>query len=424
MVFRTKQEPPNQIVFIGDNLHIMRGMDSKQFKLIYLDPPFNSNADYEAPIGSSADGAVFKDTWHLTDIDLMELRLIRQDHPKLYHLIMAAGACHSNGMKSYLIMMAPRLIECRRLLEDDGSIYLHCDPTANAYLRLLMDAIFEAENFRNEIVWCYTGPGSPKMRQFNRKHDTILWYSIGETWTFNKDDVRVPYKDPKQRPRKAFDTGGAFEEEAIDAMRKRGKVPETWWTTFAIACRSKTQYTGYPTQKPEALLERIVKASSNKGDRILDPFCGCATTCVVADRLDREWVGIDMSPKAGELVNERIKKDQGALFEAVEVTDRAPYRTDLGPELNKEEKKQYKTFLWGLQEGRCNGCDLRFEKRNMDVDHIVPVKKGGTYHKPNLQLLCGNCNRVKGTKTQAEFMDIMQKRRAKTRKNTSFMDDE
>ena len=131
------------------------------------------------------------------------------------------------------------------------------------------------------------------MRQFNRKHDTILWYNKGKSWTFNRDDVRLPYKDPNQRPRKAYDTGGSFDPAAIEAMRKRGKVAEDWWQ-FRIVARSKRENTGYPTQKPLALYKRIIKASSNKGDIVLDPFCGCATTPIAAEQLERQWVGMDI----------------------------------------------------------------------------------------------------------------------------------
>ena len=133
------------------------------------------------------------------------------------------------------------------------------------------------------------------MRQFNRKSDTILWYSKGKKWTFNKNKMRIPYKDPMQRPRKAFDTGDAFNPKEIQAMRKRGKVLENWWTDIAIAARSKKEWLGYPTQKPLKLLDRIIQASSNKGDVILDPFCGCGTALHSAANNKRQFVGIDIS---------------------------------------------------------------------------------------------------------------------------------
>ena len=176
-------------IFTGDNLPIMRGINSESVDLIYLDPPFNSNANYAAPIGSKAAGAEFKDTWTLDDVDNAWLDLIETKYPALNRVIHAAM---TNSDKSYLIYMAARLLEMKRILKDSGSIYLHCDPTMSHYLKLAMDAVFGKVNFRNEIVWCYTGPGSPKMRQFNRKHDTLLWYSKGDIWVFNRDDIRIP----------------------------------------------------------------------------------------------------------------------------------------------------------------------------------------------------------------------------------------
>ncbi|MDE2848104.1 MAG: site-specific DNA-methyltransferase, partial [Gemmatimonadota bacterium] len=166
----------NETMWTGDNLPILRGMNSESIDLIYLDPPFNSKTNYAAPIGSKAAGAEFKDTWTLRDIDLAWLLDFEKNHPKITRFVHAVD---SDSDKSYLIYMAPRLLEMRRLLKPTGSIYVHCDPTMSHYLKLILDLIFGRTNFRNEIVWCYTGPGSPGMRQFNRKHDTILWFSRG-----------------------------------------------------------------------------------------------------------------------------------------------------------------------------------------------------------------------------------------------------
>ena len=166
----------NQTIWTGDNLPILRGMNSGSVDLIYLDPPFNSKANYAAPIGSEAAGAEFKDTWTLSDVDAAWLDLLEAKHPALNRVIHAAL---NTSDKSYLIYMAVRLLEMRRVLKETGSIYLHCDPTMSHYLKLVMDAIFGRKAFRNEIIWAYTGPGSPHMRQFNRKHDILLWFSRG-----------------------------------------------------------------------------------------------------------------------------------------------------------------------------------------------------------------------------------------------------
>ena len=165
---------------------------------------------------------------------------------------------------------------------------------------------------RNEIVWCYIGAGSPKMRQFNRKHDTIFWYAKSDEWCFNSEDVRVGHHDKTKDNFKDGLRGSGFVAETYD-LSKKCKVPETWWLQqkgngMAIAARQKNQYVGFPTQKPLALLERIIKASSNEGDMVLDPFAGCATACVTAERLNRQRVGIDISDKAADLVQVLIRK--------------------------------------------------------------------------------------------------------------------
>ena len=386
----------NQTIWTGDNLPIMRGMNTGCIDLIYLDPPFNSNTNYAAPIGSQAAGAEFKDTWTLQDVDIAWLDLIEAKHPRLNKVIDAAL---TSSDKSYLIYMAVRLLEMKRLLKRTGSIYLHCDPTMSHWLKLLLDCIFGKKQFRNEIVWCYHGPGSPKMRQFNRKQDIIFWYSVGETWTFNHDEIRVPYKDPNQRPRKAFDTGNAFNQNEIEKLRKRGKIPETWWQ-YRVAVRSKKERVGYPTQKPLALLHRIILACSNSGGVVFDPFCGCATTLVAADGLSRRWVGIDISPTAVRLVRERLRdgstegeyKDQ---WRNVIARNDIPERTDIGVILPYNHKDN-KRSLFALQEGVCNGCSENYQFKDFHIDHIIDRKSGGTDHLSNLQLLCGHCNSVKG----------------------------
>ncbi len=294
--------------YYGDCFDIISNWEKKGFKevadLIYGDPPFNSNRNYGAPTAKAQEtdtGSMdaFTDMWTYDDKAIARTKRICKSvgHPasKLIQSLRDWLEEEDDGMLAYLSYMADRLWKLHGMLKPTGSLYLHCDPFANYYLRMLLDAIFGKKNFRNEIVWCYTGPGSPKMRQFNRKSDTILWYSKGKKWTFNKNKMRIPYKDPMQRPRKAFDTGDAFNPKEIQAMRKRGKVLENWWTDIAIAARSKKEWLGYPTQKPLKLLDRIIQASSNKGDVILDPFCGCGTALHSAANNKRQFVGIDIS---------------------------------------------------------------------------------------------------------------------------------
>ena len=309
---------PNSLYY-GDCLEIMGGWPAQQIDLIYLDPPFNSKADYDhlfgAESGAPAQVRAFTDTWTWNEAAAERYeRLTRAvAHPAHKAILGFHGLLGPSGMLSYLTYMSERLDECRRMLKPTGSIYLHCDPTASHYLKIIMDGIFGAAQFRNEIIWGYTGPGSPGMRQFNRKHDTIFWYSNGDTWCFNPDAARISH-NRKQTKNFKPGLGGSGVVRGNDGLAKGSNVPETWWVQrkgngLAIASRQAKQYLGYPTQKPIALLQRIIAASSNPGDLVLDPFCGCGTTIDAANRLGRNWIGIDISPLAARLVREQRLKD-------------------------------------------------------------------------------------------------------------------
>ena len=449
----------DKTIWTGDNLDILRGMNSECVDLIYLDPPFNSNRDYEAPVGSKAAGAAFKDTWSLSDLDVAWMGLIADEQPAIANLLHTAGLTHGKGMQSYLTMMAVRLLEMWRVLKPTGSIYLHCDPTASHYLKLLMDAVFGAGNFRNEVVWQRTLAKGLMTRQLPSNHDLILGYqkTMGATW--HADSTFMPYEegklDPKtaakyshrdpdgrryqlsdltnpnhNRPNLTYEFLGVIKvwrwtkermqaayEQGLVVQPRPGAVPRMKryldeqrgrplgdvWTDIPPINSQAKERVGYPTQKPLALLERIIKASSNEGDVILDPFCGCATACVAADKLGRRWVGIDISPKAVELVNQRLQQAPplgiGALFHHGYVTPRAdqPRRTDVDA---PKDYRQNKHVLFGMQEGLCAGCKVMFPFRNFTIDHVVPQSRGGTDHLDNLQLLCGACNSLKGDRPQ------------------------
>ena len=448
--------PPNfadKTIWTGDNLDIMRGMNSKSVDLIYLDPPFNSNRNYSAPVGSKAAGAAFKDTWTLSDLDVAWMGLIADEQPAMYRVLQAAGLTHGKGMQSYLCMMGVRLLEMRRVLKDSGSIYLHCDPTASHYLKLLMDAVYGQRNFRNEVVWERTLPKGLMTRRLPNSHDLLLAYQKSETATWNEEAVFRPYDEghldaktksqysrrdadgrryqltsllnpnrdrpnltyeflgvtrvwrwTEERMREAYDQGLVVQTAPGRAPRykryldeQRGRPLSDVWTDTPPASGNET--IGYPTQKPLALLERIIKASSNEGDMVLDPFCGCATACVAAENLGRQWVGIDLSEKAVELVNMRLQKSMGRLFHHGYVTARTdiPRRTDIESPI---PYRQNKHVLFGRQEGRCNGCKTEFPFRAFEVDHVIPQSRGGTDHLDNLQLLCSHCNRTKGDRPQ------------------------
>ncbi len=307
-------------------------------------------------------------------------------------------------MRSYLIMMAVRLLEIRRVLKPAGSLYLHCDSTANGYLRLLCDAVFGRTNLGNEIIWSYRRWPS-KMRHFQRMHDVILRYCAGPTPTWNQ-----AFEPPSESFKRRFKgranvlDPGATKKRPADHDTPGLPMRDVW--SLSIIAPASKERTGYPTQKPLALLDRIIEASSNPGDVVLDPFCGCATACVSADSLNRQWIGIDLSPLAGKLVESRLREEKRLFAEIHHRTD-VPRRTDQGKLPNY---RTHRHTLYGRQEGHCAGCRVLFPFRNLTVDHVVARAKGGTDALENLQLLCGACNSTKGTGSQAALLATLRQR--------------
>ncbi len=399
----------NRTVFCRDNLEILRGIDSCSVDLIYLDPPFNKNKRFTAPIGSTAEGASFSDIFREEDVKAEWIGLIADQHPILAEFLQGIGNIGDKSNKAYLCYMAIRLIEFHRVLKPTGSIYLHCDPTMSHYLKLLLDCVFGAQQFLNEIVWCYTGPSGAR-NNFPKKYDSILYYCNGDAYTFNADSVRIPYKSlntDKGKKASIWKDQGKLQDPNVRAQYvKRGKIPENHWSDIASGGHiSPKERLGYPTQKPLALLERIVKASSNEGDVVLDPFCGCATTLVAAERLNRRWFGIDISQKAFDLVRERLNREIERPDEMF--TDKTYHRTDIPLRTDEApiaKPATHKHLLYGNQQGICNGCATPFNFRNLEIDHIVPQSKGGGDNFDNLQLLCGHCNRMKGDRDMPYLM--------------------
>jgi len=284
-----RQSIPENKLILGDNLGVMAALlpaYEGKINLIYADPPFFTNRKFKVRIGRGEDSRK-PSQWQMAEG---------------YH-------DHWQTLDDYLNFLYERLILMKRLLAPTGTLYLHLDWHADAYARLLLDEIFGADKLLNEIIWAYHGP-SPIRSAFNRKHDTILVYTKSEDYIFNADAVRVPYDASTVKTFAASPKAGFGKVPDL----ARGKVPEDWWY-FPVVARLHNERTGYPTQKPEALLERIILASSNPGDLIADFFCGSGTTPVVAARHDRRFIATDESFRALHTTRVRlVREGQGAFI--------------------------------------------------------------------------------------------------------------
>ncbi|OIO78289.1 hypothetical protein AUJ87_00080 [Candidatus Gracilibacteria bacterium CG1_02_38_174] len=287
-VYGDKEVKDFNKLFWGDNLQVLSHL-LKEYRgkidLIYIDPPFDSKADYVRKVkirGEKVEGSgqgLFEEKQY-TDIWERD---------------------------EYLQFMYERILMMKELLSDKGSIYLHCDWHKNSYLRLIMDEVFGQDNFVNEIVWCYTGPTNQK-RNFPRKHDTILWYEKNkDKRVFNIENLRVDYKKSTKSGGKTALTGRA-DDKVLEALDEQGKLVEDWWIDIADLGKMHGEDVGYPTQKTEALIERIIKASSNEGDVVADFFMGSGTTQAVAQKLGRKWIGCDINIGSIQTATKRINQ--------------------------------------------------------------------------------------------------------------------
>ena len=426
----------NRTLFIADNLDIMRGMDSETVDLIYLDPTFKSDKQF----------------------------------------IQASEDVYDTSMTTYLTEIAVRLFEMKRILKPTGSIYLHCSPTASHYLKMVMDDIFGKNNFRNEITWkCATSTQKGfqhRSMRWGNNADILLFYAVSQSTSLYSekeltesevlekfkyidengqryyDDSAHIWSSPNMghRPNLCYEwrgfvnphpSGWRLSKERLQEEYQKGNIvirPDgklerrkylkdykgasygNIWDD--IPSSAGEERTDYPNQKPLVLLERIIKASSNEGDMVLDPFCGSATTCVAAERLNRHWVGIDISPSVEDITKMRLTNqvDEASdlLNPLIDVIVRkdVPKLTDNAEKMVRQRRLPkypiHKLELFDRQQGSCNGCKVQFLLRNMTVDHIVAQKKGGTDQIENLQLLCGVCNSTKGDGTHAVLISRLK----------------
>ena len=480
---------PSRTLFIGDNLEILRGINSESVDLIYLDPPTNSGRMYKARESAAARGVLFSDVRTFDDMRPDWLDEIELRRPGMLHAINSGGIVHGDSMSGYLTFLGVRLIELQRVLKPSGSLYLHCDPHASHYIKIIMDALFGSKFFRNEIVW--KRPPSPwGARRWRAVHDTILFYTGQRRHRWNRIFLKHPawyweryYKHEDERGKyqlvsligQGTQSGDATVEwrgvnpgdegrhwvvpikllgkiypdtvgladlstpEKLDLLDDaglvhwpdNGRLPRCKIYTGMIEgsppqdvivdveTQRRREKTSWPTQKPEALLDLIVRASSNPGDVVLDPFCGSGTTCVVADKLDRRWVAIDSSELARTILNTRLHPTsdrtrsywKGGL--PLEVAKLPPIRTDISERATVPDPVETKAGLYARQKGKCNGCEHILPKHTLVIDRLTATARHGQHSSANLQLLCHYCkalmadNDMDHLKAQLRQRDIL-----------------
>ncbi len=431
----------NQLYF-GDNLEILRQhIPVGSVDLIYLDPPFNSNATYnmlfKEPSGeqSAAQIAAFEDTWKWGPQSEEAFdEAVLAGPPPLAELLKALHQVlgHTN-MLAYLSMMAVRLVEMHRVLKPSGSLFLHCDPTASHYIKLILDNIFSAKNFRNEIIWERSQPKGHATTRFSRAHDSIFFYSKSEKAVFNpqftehdpaylerfyrfvepetgrryrfdnlinpnKERPNLTYEFPpgsgtvrvwrwtRERMLQAWAEGRVVVPEKGEvAQYKRyldemsGTPIKDIWYDIEHLHGSSREYMGYQTQKPEALLERIIRAGTNEGDIVLDPFCGCGTAVAVAERLKRRWIGIDVTYLAIDLIRKRLQdsfKNELAPYEEIGIPRDVPSAERLF------KINPYQFECWALASvGARSARDKRGADRGIDGIMNLRDEYNGEYKK-------------------------------------------
>lgn len=417
-------------LYYGDNLQVLREhIADKSVDLIYLDPPFNSKADYnilfKSPTGKDSDAQItaFEDTWHWESEETQREyeELLRCSNTQVVDMMRAFHAfLDGSDLMAYLVMMANRMVELHRVLKPTGSLYLHCDPTASHYIKIMLDAVFGPGNFRDEIAWRrspFVGSSKSRARFFPHNHDVIFAYSNSTNYVFHPelipytDEYKMRFKNPDSDPRGPWQSVllKTYSQETLERLRREGRLIEGGhsyrykfylseapggrtvddvWTDVAQINPVAKERLGYPTQKPVSLLERIIRASSNPGDVVLDPFCGCGTAVHAAQKLGRQWIGIDITHLAITLIETRFKDAFGAEvpFEVIGT----PKDIDGARDLATRDKYQFQWWacsLVGAQpyQGRKKGADqgidgkIFFHDADDVVKQIIVSVKGGEH---------------------------------------------
>jgi len=405
-------------LYFGDCLDILKKLNKEHpsgfTDLIYIDPPFNSKRNYNILFenvdlkDTKAQKEAFSDTWsnvsykdtleELKDIDLDLFAFLESLDKNII----------SKSAVSYLTTMAIRIYYMHKVLKETGSFYLHCDPTMSHYLKILCDLIFKVTNFRNEIAWCYRGAGYPKM-DFGKRHDVILRYSKTANYIFNLDDVREEYAETtKARFKHHIGNIRNGKDFGVQKLHPLGKQPDDWWQIQPIAPSARERL-GYPTQKPEALLDKIVKASSNKGSLVADFFGGCGTTISVAQNLKRKWLAVDISHLAIGLIERRLINSYGKTIKNTYEIDGLP-----------KDISSAKQLAEGTSRGRLKFQDWIIEAMIGGVHNPRKTADGGwdghlTFEMPNhlkeiilIEVKSGNVN----VKNLREFIQVINKQKA------------
>ena len=460
----------NRTLFIADNLRVLRGMDSEAVDCIATDPPFNAKRIFNAPLGSKSASQRFDDRWRWDEVTDEWQDLIASDYPSIKEIIEAAAVIEGgridhrtgkittgakNSIAAYLAYMAPRIVEMRRVLKPKGVLFLQCDTEANAYLRLLLDAVFGRSRFINEIVRRRTEAKNDPTRRLPKNHDTILAYGGSKEWQWNPsfepydlanldektlqqynkiesgrryqlDNLLSPQKN---RPNLTYEFLGVTRvwrwtrdrmERAYAAGRivqtKPGRVPrykryldeqsgrkrDDIWLDVVQPGSSDA---GWSTRKPVSLYRRLIECATDEGEVVCDPFAGCATTCVAAEQLQRQWVGIDIDPVAERVTLERLTDETGLNMVETPVTERRSLRRSDVPRIQDGKLRQ---TLWARQGRQCANpyCDSESVRSvDLELDHRIPQVRGGDDDVFNRIALCSNCNRRKGRKAWGQFLD-------------------